>query len=282
MLTVPANQPDRIAKALASEADEVVIDLEDAVGPEDKESARQVLRSLEWSNLTLRTRVTVRVNAPRTAWCHRDLEVAVALDQVSAVVIPKVESSGDLDFVDRLLDGLEAESGIPRRIRTQALIETAAGVDKISTIVDGAERLECCIIGYADLAASLGRSSFPHAGWLPIQERILVACRAAGLEAVDGPWLAVADDYEFRDAVGAAAAIGFDGKWVIHPRQIDTVNRAFTPTVGSIKRAHKILNALAVGHESGQGAVNVDGQLVDEAMAVDARRILARAALSES
>jgi len=278
-LCVPATQPDRIAKAIASGADEVVIDLEDAVPVGEKDRAREALQALDWPSVSDEgVRIAVRVNAVGTPWCHRDLELAAsAAVPVASVVVPKVESRGDLDFVERLLSGLEAEAGTQDRpVGVQALVETAAGLANLRDIVGRRDRLETLILGYADLAASLGRRGAHRPDWVPAQHALLVAARSAGVAAIDGPHLSVADDVELRDAVGHAADFGFDGKWVIHPRQVDAVMRGFTPAPVEVEQASRVLRAMADAAAQGLGAVELDGQLVDEAMALAARRTLAR------
>ena len=279
-LCVPATQPDRIAKAVATGADEVVIDLEDAVPVGEKDRARESLRRVDWGAVAAgRVRIAVRVNAVGTPWCHRDLElVASGAVPVASVVVPKVEGRGDLDFVERLLTGLEAEAGRRApRIGVQALVETASGLAELAAIVSRPDRLEAVILGYADLAASLGRRGPCRPDWVPAQHALLVAARSAGVMAIDGPHLSVADDDDLRDVVDHAAGFGFDGKWVIHPRQVEAVLRGFTPASEQVEHAERVLRAMADAAAEGLGAVDVDGQLVDEAMALAARRTLARA-----
>lgn len=277
VLAVPATDPHRIAKALASGADEVVIDLEDAVPVSGKDAARAVVRDFDFSAAPAGVRVAVRVNAARTPWCHRDLEAVAATAGIASVVVPKVESRADLGFVERLLDGLEAENGRRAALGVQALVETAAGVAGLADIVSAPDRLAAVIIGYADLAASLGRTrDASDSSWAPVRQQVLVHCRAAGIAAVDGPYLGVGDDEAFRDAVGAAAGLGFDAKWVIHPRQVATVLAALRPDEAQVLRAEAVLEALAVAARSGRGAAQLDGELIDEAMALAARRTLAR------
>lgn len=279
-LCVPATQPDRIAKAIASGADEIVIDLEDAVPAGEKDRARDALRAVDWPSVTDGgVRVAVRVNAVGTPWCHRDLElVASGVAPVTSVVVPKVEGRGDLDFVERLLTGLEAEAGpATPRIGVQALVETAAGLAGLPAIVSRPDRLESLILGYADLAASLGRRGLRRPDWVPAQHALLVAARSAGVAAIDGPHLSVTDDADFRHALDQAADFGFDGKWVIHPRQVGAVMSGFTPAADEVEHATRVLQAMADAAAAGLGAVDLDGQLVDEAMALAARRTLARA-----
>ncbi|GGL10087.1 HpcH/HpaI aldolase/citrate lyase family protein [Nocardia jinanensis] len=277
-LAVPGADERKLAKAAALDADEIVIDLEDAVAPAGKRAARAAVASWLSSGVRLRGRVAVRVNTPGTSWCHRDIEACVRLETVHSIVVPKVESAADLAFVGRLLDGLELEVGRERPVRVQALIETAAGLAGIAGIVAATPRLDSLVLGYADLAASIGRSVAAGPGaWVAIQDTVLVAGRRAGLAVVDGPHLGVAVDDTFLAGVRHAADAGFDGKWVIHPGQIDAVTAAFTPAPDRIEWAERVVTALSEGHGSGVGAIDVDGQMVDEAVAAVARRVLARA-----
>jgi citrate lyase subunit beta/citryl-CoA lyase len=278
VLCVPAGDARRLSRALGSGADEVVIDLEDAVALADKASAREQVAAFDWNSVVDGPGIAVRVNAPRTPWCHRDLEVVASLSRVGSVVVPKVASRADVGFVERLLDGLESETPRAGRIAVQALVETASGIAALSDIVSGIDRLSTVVIGYADLAASLGLPSGGEPGdWLPVQTAAVVHARAAGIDAVDGPFLGVEDGPAFRGAVAAARQRGFDAKWVIHPRQVDEVNRAFAPSGAEVEHARRVLEALDDAARLGRGASVVDGALVDEAMALSARRILRKA-----
>lgn len=279
VLCVPANDERKIVKALASGADEVVLDLEDAVPPGEKVAARDLLDRFDWGTRPTLPMIAVRVNAPRSSWCHGDIQAVVqSRIPASSLVIPKVENSGDLAFVDRLLDGVEAEHGSAEPLETQALIETAAGVAHLADITVGSARLTSLILGYADLAASLGHGpGFEARSWLVAQDHVLIHARSAGLVAVDGPFLGVGIDEPFREAITRSAGLGFDAKWAIHPRQIDLIDGALSPNPSQIARAVEVVEALEVGHASGRGAVELDGQMIDEALAVAARRVLARA-----
>ncbi|MFG1613307.1 HpcH/HpaI aldolase/citrate lyase family protein [Nonomuraea wenchangensis] len=268
-LSVPGTDDRKIRKAWDSAADEVVLDLEDAVRVARKDEARGMLAGLP---RRAAGQVAVRVNAPRTAWCHLDVIASAGLDGLPAsVVLPKVESAGDLEFLDRLLDGVETAAGRDRPIGVQALIETAKGLANLREIVTASPRLRTLVLGYADLGASLGRTAD---SWSYAQDAVLIAARSAGLAAIDGPWLGVADDEAFRRAVLRARELGFDGKWVIHPRQLGTVNGVFTPSTDEVAEARAVLDAL---HGSEAGAVEREGKMIDEAVAVAARRVLARA-----
>jgi citrate lyase subunit beta/citryl-CoA lyase len=284
-LVVPGSAPQKLAKAAAVAArlgaDEVVIDLEDAVPPAGKERARaavvEALGALDWSGVAL----AVRINAPRTPWCHADLAaLAAAAPALRSVVVPKVEGAGDLAFAERLLDGAEAAAGRAVPLRVQALIETAAGVARAQEIAGASPRLEALIVGYADLALSLGRggsAGAERAIWDPVREAVLLAARAHGLQAIDGPQLGIAPDEAFDAAVARAREHGFDGKWAIHPSQLAPLRERFSPTDEELAHARAVLDALAVAQAAGQGAVALDGRMLDEPLRLAALRTLAAA-----
>ncbi|MGH2938440.1 MAG: HpcH/HpaI aldolase/citrate lyase family protein [Solirubrobacterales bacterium] len=280
-LAVPGSSERMLVKAARSGADELVIDLEDAVAPAEKDKARKGLLPLLEQLDTQGSAVAVRVNQPRSEWCHRDIaELAEASSSLTSIVVPKVESAGDLAFIDRLLDGAEAAARRERPLRVQALIETAAGLARAEEIAGSSMRLDSLILGYADLAASLGRSTVAGedaSSWSGAQERLLLAARAHDLQAIDGPYFSLDDEEGLSGFAARVAAAGFDGKWAIHPRQIETITDAFTPTVVEVDQAEAVLAALAGAEKDGVGAVALDGKMVDEAMATAARRLLQRA-----
>ena len=202
-LVVPAAPAAKLAKGATLAADEVVLDLEDAVVPAVKDEARGAVADAlagEWAAES----VAVRVNAIGSPWCHLDLAALAASgrDALTAV-LPKVEHPDDLAFADRLLDGAEAAAGRATPVRLLALIETAAGLAAAAEIARASERLDGLILGYADLAASLGRTG--EQDWRYAQETVLVAARAAGIQAIDGPYLGTRDDDAFRAGVAARA-----------------------------------------------------------------------------
>ncbi len=283
-LSVPGSSAAMLAKAPLRGADEVVVDLEDAVATSAKDEARDTvvaaLREPQWEGV----RVSVRVNAPRTPWCHSDIvAMASAGRGPASIIVPKVESRGDLEFVDRLLDGAEAAAQTGRApLRVQALIETAAGVAHLDEIAGASPRLDSLILGYADLSASLGRARGAGAeldSWLAIQDAVLVAARAHDITAIDGPYLGVKVDEGFQAAAERARDMGFDGKWAIHPAQVAALNELFTPTDEELEHARAVVAALEdAEREGGRGAVALDGQMLDEAVRIAALRVLARAA----
>jgi citrate lyase subunit beta/citryl-CoA lyase len=271
-----------LGKAPTIGADELVLDLEDAVAADGKEAARALVVDVLASEAFAGCAVAVRVNAPGTPWCHADvIALAGAPRPPASIVLPKVESAGDLAFIERLLDGAERASGRTAALRVQALIETAAGLAHVYEIASASPRLDALILGYADLAASLGRSPTGSGDldvWRPAQEAVLTAARASGLQAVDGPYLSIAVDEAFLAAATRARDAGFDGKWAIHPSQVASLNELFTPTEEELERARAIIAALDdAARQEGRGAVALDGEMLDEALRVAALRTMSRA-----
>jgi citrate lyase subunit beta/citryl-CoA lyase len=273
-----------LEKAAGSGADELVIDLEDAVAPNEKDKARESLLTLLPELDPQGATIAIRINQPRSEWCHRDIvELAGAPAAVTSIVVPKVESSGDLAFIDRLLDGAEAAARRARPLRVQALIETARGLGRADEIAASSSRLDSLILGYADLASSLGRpagAGEDPASWSGAQERLMLAARAHGLQAIDGPYFSLDDEDGLREAAAHTAASGFDGKWAIHPRQLAAITDAFTPSAPDIEWAQAVLRSMAQAETEGVGAVALEGKMVDEAMAAGARRLLQRAGMT--
>jgi citrate lyase subunit beta/citryl-CoA lyase len=265
-----------LEKALELAADEIVIDLEDAVAAAEKDDARDLVVGFLGRESGPAGLTAVRVNPLAGPWGDRDVAQLTrgAGTRIDSLVVPKVEGAQDILDVERLL----AAAGEPAaHLRLQALIETAAGLVHAAEIAAASPRLEALILGYADLAASLGRApgAVASGSWLYAQETLLVAARAAGLQAIDGPYL------DIRDAAGLQAraehvrALGFDGKWAVHPDQLTVINGAFTPTADEVARAQAVLGALEAA--PGSGAVALDGEMVDEATRKLAAQIIARA-----
>jgi len=280
-LSVPGSSEKMLAKAPSLAADEVVIDLEDAVAPAAKAQARaavtEALGQEDWNGRT----VAVRINAPATQWCHRDVIDIVSGAGPVSLIVPKVESPGDLEFVDRLAGMVEQEVGRDTSVGLQALIETATGLRHIHAIAHASARLEALVVGYADLSASLG---LPGGGdpagdrWHHVMATVLVAARDAGLQAIDGPYLAIEDLEGLRVCAQRARALGFDGKWALHPTQIDVLNDLFAPRPEELEHARAVLDALeAAEREGGQGVAMLDGAMIDEASRKSAARVVARA-----
>ena len=267
-----------LAKARSLPADEIVIDLEDSVTPDVKEAARSAACAAiteDWGGRA----VAVRVNGTGTEWWERDVtELAKAnRGALGTLVIPKCEDAAQIDAVERLLEGADDRPGFDGpRVGLQALIETAAGLVRVGEIASAGLRLETMIVGYADLGASLGRppeGRYPGDRWHWVRETVLVNARAAGLAAIDGPYLDVSEGEGLRSSALSARALGYDGKWAIHPSQLDPLNEIFSPTQEEFERAHAVLEALEAG---GRGAVQLDGEMIDEASRKQADQLIAR------
>jgi citrate lyase subunit beta/citryl-CoA lyase len=299
-----------LAKAPTLPADEVFCDLEDSVAPQAKEAARANIRSAlaggAWAGKT----VGLRINGVATRWCYRDvIDVVEPLLQagqeggrLDVIVVPKVEQAADVVFVDRLLTMVEEtvhaagpggalavrEAGPLRQVRIglEAQIETAAGLRNIHEIAHASPRLEALVFGPADMSASLGLpattggapvAGYPGDHWHWVLETILVAAREAGLDAVDGPYLRIEDLEGFRASAVRARALGYDGKWALHPTQIGVLNEVFTPAQDEFDRASAMLEAYEHATEvEGRGAVMFGDEMIDEASRKMASRLAAR------
>ncbi len=276
-LSVPGSSPKMLAKAPGLAADEVFMDLEDSVAPGAKEEARrnivQALREGDWSGKT----VVVRVNGVSTKWCYRDVIEIVenAAEHVDCLMVPKVEYATDVTFVHELLRQIEETLGVEKRIGLELQIETATGLTNIDAIANASDRAETLIFGPADMSASLGlpaltaglpMPNYPGDHWHYVLERILIAARNAGLQVIDGPYLVIKDLDGFREMALRARSLGYDGKWALHPGQIDVLNEVFAPTQDEFDKAEAILEAYehATGIEL-TGAVMFGTEMIDEA-----------------
>jgi citrate lyase subunit beta / citryl-CoA lyase len=277
-LAVPGSSAKMLAKAAGLPADQAFLDLEDAVAPSEKNDATrtQVANALleqEWSARTL----VVRVNSVDTRWCYRDIEVVVGLAgaKLDCVMVPKVEDASHIHFVDHLLTQLEEELGLTRPIGIEAQIESARGIVNVEEIAASSARLETLIFGPGDYAASLGvpqltvgmiEPDYPGDQWHYPLSRIVTTARAFGLQAIDGPFSAIRDLDGFRESARRAKLLGFDGKWALHPDQIDPCNETFTPTQLHYDQAERILATYRRFTDvDGLGAAMFEGEMIDEA-----------------
>lgn len=292
ILVVPASSPAMIRKAAASAADEICIDLEDAVAPDQKTAARShVIAALNEIDFGGKTRA-VRINGLDTPFAYRDLVdlVEQAGHALDSVVVPKVSGGEELRFVSLLLNQIKAAKSLARTIGLQALVETAAGILNIREVVAASPRLEALIFGSGDFAASMrmpletiggadaSDALYPGHRWHLAMQTIVAAARTRGLRAVDGPYAAFKDEDGLKRACAIGRSLGFDGKWCIHPAQVATVTTAFSPSEREIARAREIVAAYDAALTEGRGAVGVGGAMIDEASLRACRQILAQAA----
>ena len=268
-------------KAAASDADEVIFDLEDACAVSQKVSARKtVIEALSTFSFTGQKVRAYRINGVETAWCYRDLIEVLegAGKHVDVVVIPKVRCADDVRFVDRLILQIERATGLaPGRIQLEVLIETTAGLLHVEEISLASPRMTSLIFGVADFAGDLGARDFRQDAdrlfYYP-RMQLLTAARAAGIDAIDSVTVQFKDLEQLARDAHNAAQLGFDGKWAIHPAQLPAIHAAFTPTSEEIIRAQQILEAYERANRSGLGAIVYGEEMVDAAtLKVEEKRL---------
>ena len=286
-LAVPGSNPAMFEKALTCKADYVFLDLEDAVAPADKEQARlnviQALNQYDWRGHG--KTICVRVNGIDTHYFYRDMVDVVeqAGARLDVVLVPKVGVPGDVYLTDALLTQIEMATGIPHRIGIDVLIETALGMANVEAIATSSKRLEAMHFGVADYAASMRARTvsigglnpdYPGDQWHASLTRMIVACRAYGLRPIDGPFGDFKDPDGYRAAARRGAALGIEGKWAIHPSQIELANEVFTPPEAEVTKARRILEALDQAAREGKGAAQLDGKMIDAASARMAQNVV--------
>ncbi len=301
-LAVPGSNPAMLEKAPYRGADIVFLDLEDAVAPADKESARKhtihALKSYDWSKCS----VSVRINAVDTHWCYRDIIDVVEQtgNTVDTLLVPMVGKPEHLEFVATLLSQIEAHLGL-KKINMHALIETAMGMANVEAIAQACpDRMEALAFGVADYSAStqarttsmggansnymiLGdpdengqRTRYLGNQWHFAMSRMIVACRAYGLRPIDGPFSDINDPEGYLAHARAFAALGGEGKWAIHPSQIELANAVFTPSDEEADRAQAILDAMEQAAAEGKGAVTLNGEMIDGASIKQAQLVISK------
>jgi citrate lyase beta subunit len=286
-LAVPGSNPAMFPKALDSAADYIFLDLEDAVAPGDKEQARRnVIKGLQEHDWRGRGKtICVRINGIDTHYMYRDVVDVVeqAGARLDTILIPKVGVPADVYLVDALLTQIEQAKGLPHRIGIDVLIETTLGMANVEAIAQSSRRLEAMHFGVADYAASCRARTvvigglnpdYPGDQWHAALSRMLVACRAYGLRPIDGPFGDFKDPDGYRLAAKRAAALGYEGKWAIHPSQIALANEEFSPPPAEVERARRILLALDEAAREGRGAAQLDGRMIDAASARMAQNVV--------
>ena len=290
-LAVPGSNPALFAKAAASDVDYVFLDLEDAVAPGDKEQARrnviEGLRDIDWRGLG--KTISVRINGIDTHYMYRDVVDVVeqAGEHLDTILIPKVGVAADVYMVDAMVSQIEEAMGLTNPIGIEVLIETTLGMANVEAIATSSPRLEAMHFGVADYAAScrarttnIGglNPNYPGDQWHEGLSRMLVACRAYGLRPIDGPFGDFNDPDGYMDGARRAAALGYEGKWAIHPSQSGLANEVFSPPDEEVDRAHRILAALSEAAAEGRGAAQLEGRMIDAASARMAENVVAQAA----
>jgi len=286
-LAVPGSNMEMIRKAAEGAADYVFLDMEDAVAPPDKEKAREnIIRALNEIDWRARGKtISIRINGLDTHYMYRDVVDVMeqAGDRLDTILVPKVGVPADLYMVEALVNQIEMAKGFETRVGLEALIETALGMANVEAIAAYGGRLEAMHFGVADYAASCKARTvsigglnpdYPGDQWHFALSRMTVACRAYGLRAVDGPFGDFSDPEAYLDAARRAAALGIEGKWAIHPSQIELANEVFSPPAKEVARARRIIEALKEAEEQGKGADALDGKMIDAASERMARNVL--------
>ena len=284
-LAVPGSNPGMMEKAAQSEADYVFLDVEDAVAPDEKERAReniiQALNEIDWKGKT----ISVRINGIDTHYMYRDVVdiVEQAGHKLDTILIPKAGVAADVYLVDAMVTQIEMAKGLTNPIGLEALIETALGMANVEAIATSSRRLEALHFGVADYAASCRARTvqigglnpdYPGDQWHAALSRMMVACRAYGLRAIDGPFGDFNDPDGYILGAKRAAALGYEGKWAIHPSQIALANQVMSPPEKEVTRAKRVLEALKEAAAAGMGAAQLDGRMIDAASARMAENIV--------
>ena len=286
-LAVPGSSPKMFEKAITSKADVVFLDLEDAVSPQDKIPSRQnIIKAIKEMNWKEKGKtISIRINSLDTHYMYRDvIEIVEEVgEKIDTILIPKAGSASDVYMVDCLLTQIEDNKKFKNKIGIECLIETALGMSNIKEIAKSSERLEALHFGVADYAASLKARTviigglnpdYPGDQWHHGLSQLVMTCRAYGLRAIDGPFGDFNDKEAYIASAKRAAAIGFDGKWAIHPSQIDLANEVFSPPEKEVNKAIRILEELEKAAKEGKGAAQLDGRMIDAASARMAENVV--------
>jgi len=303
-LAVPGSRPELFEKAAKGHADVIFLDLEDAVAPSDKPQARknviEAINDIDWGSKTL----SVRINGLDTHYMYRDVVDIIEQtgDRLDLFMIPKVGTPSDVYAVDMLTTQCEDGKGRTKRIGFELIIETALGMSNVEAIARASKRNESLHFGVADYAASTKARTTVIGGPNPLYgvltdtdgdrprdyhwgdmwhfavSRMVVAARAAGLRPIDGPFGDFKDGDGFRAQANRSAALGCEGKWAIHPSQIELANEVNSPSEKEITQAKRILEAMEKAQKEGQGAVSLDGKLIDIASIKQAEVMVSKAA----
>ncbi|MEM9652930.1 MAG: CoA ester lyase [Actinomycetota bacterium] len=280
-LSTPGHSEKMIAKAAASEADMVFLDLEDAVAPSAKVGARKNivagLNELDWGDKIR----SFRCNSVDTQWCHDDIAEVVtgAGANIDVIMVPKIKGPREVWFIDDLLTQLELKLGLEvGRIGIECLVEEVEALQTVDEIATCSPRLEALTLGVGDLSASQGMRlghigvtdgdgalKYPGDVWHYARHRMIVACRSAGIDAIDGPYANFASPTGYERSAATFSMIGGVGKWCIHPSQIEIANRVFAPTAAEIEEAQGVIQAVKDAEAQGLGAATYKGMMIDAA-----------------
>lgn len=286
-LSVPGSSPKMISKAVSFGVDHIFLDLEDAVAPDQKKSARrnivEALNTLQFGNTTR----CVRVNNTVSRYCYGDIVEVVqgARENVDVIMLPKVLDADDVLFADKLLTQLELDLGIQNRIGLECLIEEVEGMMNIDRIASSTPRLEALIFGMGDYSASQGvringigtAADYPGDIWHYQRHRLAIACKSFGLDPIDGPYADIRNPEGYREEARRAMILGCVGKWAIHPSQVSIAKEVFSPTQKEVDDARAIKASFEKALSEGLGAVMHDGKMIDIASMRIVNNVIERA-----
>ncbi len=279
ILSVPGHITKMHLKAAASAADVVMLDLEDSVPLAEKEAARKAVinsvNSLDWGNKLL----SVRINQPGNRFAYKDIIEIVpeCAGRLNSIVIPKVSTPVNVHFVERLIESLEDEHGINNRLSLEPSIEDPQGLENVSAISEASKRNISLVFGIADFSSAIGAKLYSISGhgenedfypghrWHYVLSRMVIAAKARDLIVIDAPYGNFKDNEGLRKSANLAAALGVDGKWAIHPVQLEIINEVFSPSQEEIERAKRVIEAHEKALKDGKGAVELEGRMIDSA-----------------
>ena len=274
-LSIPGSSEKMMAKGSGMEVDHIFLDLEDAVAPAAKPDARgKIVEALNTHDFGKSVRC-VRINDVETQWCYKDIIEVVtgAGENLDTIMIPKVKYAHDVVWVDILLNQIEMEIGLKKKIGIELLIEEVEGMQNIDAISVSSPRLEAMVFGMGDYSASQGVNvraiggdgGYPGDIWHYQRQRLVIACRSAGIDPIDGPFGNFKDDDGYRRECTRSSILGCVGKWAIHPAQVPHSQEIYSPNPEDVAHARKIAAAYDEAVANGQGAAQVDGTMIDAA-----------------
>lgn len=274
MLFIPGNNSGMVQNGSVFQSDSIIFDLEDAVSLNQKDTARTLLKHALTNIDYGQTEVIVRINALDSDFFNKDLEYIVQ-SQLDAVLVPKTNLPEDIKQIDNILSKLEKKKNIEKNIEIIALIETALGVKNTYNIVQVSRRLTGVLFGGEDFTADIRTERTKKGEEISYaRSHILVACRAAGVQAIDTPYSDIEDVEGLKEDTRNAKSLGFDGKAVISPHHIEIVNQIFSPTEKEINWAQKVVRAINKAEKEGKGVISLDGKMIDAPIVNRAKRIL--------
>jgi citrate lyase subunit beta/citryl-CoA lyase len=274
VLYMPGSNLRALEKARTIPADGLILDLEDAVSPDAKDTARDQIKAAVAEGGYGRRELIVRVNPEETPWGRADFRTVAKMKGVDAILLPKIESADQIQTAEAVLNIL----GAPARLKIWCMIETPRGILRAEEIADASPRVGCLVLGTSDLAKDMNAHHTPERlPFLSSLSHCVLAAKAAGIAVLDGVHLDLSDDAGFEKSCRQGKELGMDGKTLIHPKTVDTANRVFAPSDEEVAFARRVIAAHAEAEKEGQGIVVLDGRLIENLHVEMAQRTVALA-----